>query len=104
MNRIGIQSGLEGIRGGLFDIGMLKPKTQEVLLAAIDALRGPQPDPDTGLVPCGCGGKPKKYTTMEHRVPHHQPRTGAARGYAVSAGTDTAPIDGRVFCGKRVRA
>lgn len=24
---------------------------------AIDALRGPQPDPDTGLVPCGCGGK-----------------------------------------------
>ena len=21
------------------------------------ALRGPQPDPDTGLVPCGCGGK-----------------------------------------------
>ena len=57
MNRIGIQSGLEGIRGVLFDIGMLKPKTQEVLLAAIDALRGPQPDPDTGLVPCGCGGK-----------------------------------------------
>jgi len=23
---------------------------------ALDALRGPQPDPDTGLVPCGCGG------------------------------------------------
>ena len=23
------------------------------------ALRGPQPDPDTGLVPCGCGGKAK---------------------------------------------
>ena len=24
---------------------------------AIAALRGPQPDPDTGLVRCGCGGK-----------------------------------------------
>ena len=23
------------------------------------ALRGHQPDPDTGLVPCGCGGKAK---------------------------------------------
>ena len=23
----------------------------------LSALRGPQPDPDTGLVPCGCGGK-----------------------------------------------
>ena len=27
---------------------------QEIILAA---LRGPQPDPDTGLVPCGCGGQ-----------------------------------------------
>ncbi len=25
--------------------------------AAIAALRGPQPDPDTGLMKCGCGGK-----------------------------------------------
>lgn len=24
---------------------------------AANALRGPQPDPITGLVPCGCGGK-----------------------------------------------
>jgi hypothetical protein len=24
---------------------------------AISAIRGPQPDPITGLVPCGCGGK-----------------------------------------------
>lgn len=24
---------------------------------AVEALRGPQPDPDTGLVPCGCGGR-----------------------------------------------
>jgi hypothetical protein len=28
-------------------------------LMAVDALRGPQPDPDTGLVPCGCGCKPE---------------------------------------------
>ena len=26
---------------------------------AIAALRGPEPDPETGLVPCGCGGKAK---------------------------------------------
>ena len=29
----------------------------EAFNMAIAALRGPQPDPDTGLVPCGCGGK-----------------------------------------------
>ena len=29
---------------------------QEIILAA---LRVPVPDPDTGLVPCGCGGKAK---------------------------------------------
>jgi hypothetical protein len=27
----------------------------------IAALRGPEPDPDTGLVPCGCGGKANLY-------------------------------------------
>ncbi len=26
-------------------------------LMAVDALRGPEPDPETGLVPCGCGGE-----------------------------------------------
>ena len=29
----------------------------DALLMSSAALRGPQPDPDTGLVPCGCGGK-----------------------------------------------
>lgn len=36
------------------------PNNGDINLAykmAIDTLRGPQPDPDTGLVPCGCGGK-----------------------------------------------
>lgn len=28
-------------------------------LIAVSAILGSQPDPDTGLVPCGCGGKAK---------------------------------------------
>ncbi len=35
----------------------LWPDQRQELLASIALLRGPQPDPDTGLVPCGCGGK-----------------------------------------------
>lgn len=31
---------------------------EKTLTCAIAALRGPQPDPITGLVPCGCGGVP----------------------------------------------
>jgi hypothetical protein len=30
---------------------------EKTLTCAIAALRGPVPDPETGLVPCGCGGK-----------------------------------------------
>ena len=30
---------------------------QEAINVAIAALRGPQPDPETGLMSCGCGGK-----------------------------------------------
>jgi hypothetical protein len=30
---------------------------RDAMHMAADALRGPQPDPITGLVPCGCGGK-----------------------------------------------
>ena len=30
--------------------------------AVLSALRGPQPDPDTGLMPCGCGGKARAST------------------------------------------
>lgn len=33
------------------------PITMDAFRVAIAALRGPTPDPDTGLVPCGCGGK-----------------------------------------------
>ena len=31
------------------------PCEKQSIEMAIAALRGPQPDPDTGLVPCGCG-------------------------------------------------
>ena len=33
--------------------------------AVLSALRGPQPDPLTGLVPCGCGGVPVPYSWDE---------------------------------------
>ena len=32
---------------------------RDAMHMAAAALRGPQADPDTGLVPCGCGGKAK---------------------------------------------
>ena len=31
----------------------------EAFEIAVSAILGSQPDPDTGLVPCGCGGKAK---------------------------------------------
>ena len=31
------------------------------LRVLLEALRDPQPDPDTGLVPCGCGGKAETH-------------------------------------------
>lgn len=33
----------------------------EMFRIGIKALRGPVPDPSTGLVPCGCGGKALYY-------------------------------------------
>jgi len=30
---------------------------RDAMHMAAAALRGPEPDPETGLVPCGCGGK-----------------------------------------------
>ena len=33
----------------------------DAIKVAITALRGPVPDPETGLVPCGCGGKASFY-------------------------------------------
>lgn len=40
----------------------------KALPTVIAALRSPQPDLITGIVPCGCGGKAKVYTTMEGSV------------------------------------
>ena len=44
-----------------YNSGVIRGRTDDEWRLATDtviaALRGPQPDPDTGLVPCGCGGK-----------------------------------------------
>ena len=34
---------------------------RDAMHMAAAALRGPQPDPITGLVPCGCGGEAVRY-------------------------------------------
>ena len=39
--------------------GFVGDDITEALYLAVEALEGPAPDPDTGLVPCGCGGKAK---------------------------------------------
>ena len=43
---------------------------QEALRIGVAALRGPQPDPDTGLVPCGCGGKAKIWSSDPTQFTH----------------------------------
>lgn len=35
--------------------GFVGDDITEALYLAVEALEGPAPDPDTGLVPCGCG-------------------------------------------------
>jgi hypothetical protein len=45
---------LEKFQKGIYGYG---GKVGVAIDTAIAALRGPQPDPITGLVPCGCGGK-----------------------------------------------
>ena len=42
----------------------------EAVRFAIAALRGPQPDPDTGLVRCGCGGKAKIWPSDPTQFTH----------------------------------
>ncbi|NLG11396.1 MAG: hypothetical protein GX562_07710 [Coriobacteriaceae bacterium] len=43
---------------------------QEAINMAIAALRGPQPDPDTGLARCGCGGKAKIWPSDPTQFTH----------------------------------
>ena len=38
---------------------------RDAMHMAAAALCGPQPDPDTGLMPCGCGGVPVPYSWDE---------------------------------------
>ena len=42
----------------------------ETIDMAIAALRGPQPDPDTGLMPCGCGGKAMHMVWPDENFPN----------------------------------
>lgn len=43
------------VRGGVAFVD------QPTLRSIQEVLSGPVPDPETGLVPCGCGGKPEYY-------------------------------------------
>ena len=51
---------LEKYRDGILSGGISVPYDDLMIAldASIAALRGPIPDPDTGLMPCGCGGVP----------------------------------------------
>lgn len=54
---------LEKYRDGIISGGISVPYDDLMIAldASITALLGPQPDPETGLVPCGCGGKAKVW-------------------------------------------
>ena len=43
---------------------------RDAMHMAAAALRGPQPDPETGLVPCGCGGKVKIWPSEPTQFTH----------------------------------
>ena len=43
---------------------------RDAMHMAAAALRGPQPDPITGLVPCGCGGKAKIWPSDPTQFTH----------------------------------
>ena len=50
--------------------GGVHPGEREILIEAFAALRGPQPDPETGLVPCGCGGKARLWPSDPTQFTH----------------------------------
>ena len=47
--------------------GFVGDDITEALYLAVESLEGPAPDPDTGLVPCGCGGKAEIHTLMNDK-------------------------------------
>lgn len=51
--------------------GGLYPEERIELLEAFAALRGPQPDPITGLVPCGCGGRAVVWEGRMHSTTYY---------------------------------
>ena len=50
--------------------GFVGDDITEALYLAVEALEGPAPDPDTGLVPCGCGGKAKIWPSEPTQFTH----------------------------------
>ena len=59
-----------GILISRYNSGVIRSRTNDgewrlATDAVIVALRGPEPDPDTGLVRCGCGGKAKLVVQIE---------------------------------------
>ena len=58
---------LEKFQKGIYGHG---GKVGVAIDTAIAALRGPQPDPITGLVPCGCGGKARLWPSDPTQFTH----------------------------------
>ena len=57
MNRQEAIEHLKGVHSLCMYDHFLTSDEGDKMLDAIDALKPPTPDPITGLVPCGCGGK-----------------------------------------------
>jgi len=57
MNRQEAIEHLKGVHSLCMYDHFLTSDEGDKMLDAIDALKPPTPDPDTGLLPCGCGGK-----------------------------------------------
>lgn len=65
----------------------------------LSALSGPQPDPITGLAPCGCGGKAEQMDFRGGRAPHSKVECLECgieimrAGYTIAEAHDMAMID-----------
>ena len=70
MNREEHIAALEKYRDGILS-GGISVSYDDLMIAldaSIAALRGPQPDPDTGLVPCGCGGSAAYHISYDGKA------------------------------------
>ena len=65
MNRQEAIEHLKGVHSLCMYDHFLTSDEGDKMLDAIDALKPPTPDPDTGLVPCGCGGKAELFRAIK---------------------------------------